>query len=202
MHQVDGSNAKADLPAIIRRVAQSIGKSFEVYWPADENGANDPKEKNLSFHFAHVLLTDSFFVFAEANHPNHQGLDLLAISPHRDFFIACEFKRHISNSIADSIPDLNRVASFSLNQKLRIGRVGENTMQTLSCCRTGIGLVAGLKWTSQSVMKELDRTTQFARLIVELKGEIGKPEHVTRWNCDDVTGSYYIQYATFPLPCS
>jgi len=192
-----------DMPAITSAAARSAAASLAVYWPADENGNNDPEEKFLSFHFAHIFLRTGFSVFAEANHPSPdcRGLDLLAISANCDYFVACEFKRHVSNSMSASFKDVERVASFRLNDKLRLGRLGEDPMRVLKSCELGIGLVAGLNWSPRmrgGTLVDNAEQKQFADRIIQLEGEVGQPELVYQYNCTDATGAYYLQYAYLP----
>jgi len=124
----------------------SVGRSFAVYWPA--HGVNDACEANLSFHFAHVLLTRQFAVFAEACHPDDdvRGIDLLGIAPARDWFLAAEFKRLFAGTLSSLLNDINRLRRFWLNAGPAVRRCGPAVVRVATECQRGYGLVAGLHW--------------------------------------------------------
>lgn len=185
-----------EICSLIRDVADSIAASLEVYWPADAFSRNDPAEKFLSFHFAHILLTEGFAVFAEADHPGVddwviRGIDLLAISPQRDYFIAAEFKRHTYRSMKRSIDDIERVERFQLNKDLNSESLGREPTRVLESCQTGIGLIAGLNWVQGPKTDYKIVQDNFTLKVDEKDGFVGAPEFVYEYP----TGSYYLHYA-------
>jgi len=185
-----------EICSLIRKVADSIAASLEVYWPADAFDRNDPEEKFLSFHFAHVLLGDGFAVFAEADHPDPEcrGIDLLAISKERDYFIAAEFKRHTFRSMKRSIDDVKRVNSFRLNKQLNPEQLGTEPTRVLKMCRNGVGLIAGLIWVPAGRSDYQPVDDEFSsRIDLHEGGTVGLPEFVSEYP----SGSYFLQYAHF-----
>ena len=195
---------KPDIHHLVTETAKSVGRSFDYYWPSDEHGKNDPPEQNLSIHLAHVLLQKGYAVFAEVNHPDEsvQGIDMLGITPDKEWFLACEIKKHLKSGMSESIKDLQRVAEFWLNENLTYERCGSEPIEVLKTCCGGIGLVAGLKWTGKQgdapLKAALDRTT-FGDVLNKIGGTIGDPILVRRYTGPAAPGAYYLQYAFFEI---
>ena len=191
---------KPDIHHLMTETAKALGRSFDYYWPCDEHGKNDPPERNLSIHLAHVLLQKGYAVFAEADHPDEsvQGIDILGITPDKEWFLACEIKKHLKSGMSESIEDLPRVAEFWLNENLTYKRCGSEPIEVLKTCCGGIGLVAGLKWIDKQEtaphQATLDRT-RFGEELNNLGGAIGDPILVRRYTGPAAPGAYYLQYA-------
>lgn len=208
------------LQSWLEQVARSLRNSFENYWPADEGWKNDPDEKNVSFHFAHILLREGCSVFAEANHPdrNHpeigvQGIDLLGFGSELDWFLACEFKRLLSNKgpsmLCGFLNDIERLERFWINTRLDSEDFGEHRCNTIAGCRRGFGLVAGLLWVpasgsssvfefwnSREVLGRSPYLPQMSKKLTERKAYWPKPVHA--WS--EASGSaYYLLAAAFEL---
>lgn len=192
------------IPSYMERTAAALGRSLEAYWPSDAAGRNDMCERTLSTHFAHVLLTDGFAVFAEAQFPglskNH--VDILGVNRRENWFLACEFKKHVHGSeMCDSLADIERLSGFRLNDTLLEERVGSERASFARSCTRGIGLVAGLKWftepSRQPSAEGLSRG-ECGRRILGYGGRIGDPIVAHRSSASRVTGGYYLQYGFFP----
>ena len=106
-----------EIERLVRRAANSMADSLHFYWPS--LGRNDIPERNISAHFAHVLLDHDFLLYAEA-HPEdtaRRHLDLLAIHPTRDTLVAAEFKRiYSTETVGAMVADLDRIRSWRLGQ--------------------------------------------------------------------------------------
>ena len=184
---------------IMAAAARSQGRSLGYYWPADATGSNDLAENNLAFHVAHACISRGCAVFAEADHPDAgvQGIDLLAISEDRRQFMAVELKRHLRPGMIDSEQDVERLVAFRLNRRLLEERCGSDPLRVLSECRTGIGVVAGLKWYGGSRSPDLgDDPT--ARRIRGHGGEVAA-ERVYHYASLAAPGAYWLQYGFFSL---
>jgi len=153
MNSEQHAKIETEIKNCLGETADSIGRSFTSYWPADAKNKNDPAERNVSLHLAHILLKREYSMFAEADHPNtqFQGIDLLGISPQGDWFLACEIKRLFSaEKLSGMLEDLSRLETFWLKQDLTAKSCGEPVARLVKECRTGYGLVAGLHWVANS----------------------------------------------------
>jgi hypothetical protein len=195
---------------LLAESARSLKRSLANYWPADHESRNDIAERNLSLHFAHAMLCQGFSVFAEADHPDSdsvgiQGIDLLALSPANDWFLAFGAKRIFSFlRIASVLADVERLASFWLNHKLDFD---DSICSIVRGCNLGVGIVGGLSWLSESESKIYafwdnpqdwlgdERGIQLHRRIKELNGTWMKPFHVRKY----LSGEYYLLAAYFPI---
>jgi len=198
---------------VIECAATSIGRSFANYWPA--NDENDPVENNASIHVAHVLLADGFSAFAEADHPDRQlaqGIDLFAVAPANDWFLACEFKKIFRGESIESMSnDVDRLAAFWLRTNYAQEMYGDNFARVASGCKIGYGLVGGLHWlpaksnrskildiwTHPDDVEEESSYGQFAAKLHALGAILPEPPIAIQLP----TGNrYYFLSAIFPLP--
>lgn len=199
---------------VIECAAASIGRSFANYWPA--NDENDPVENNVTLHVAHTLLSDGFSVFAEADHPRRdlaQGIDLFAIAPTRDWFLACEFKKIFRGESVESMSrDVDRLTTFWLRQDYSLEMYGENFAKMSSKCGIGYGVVGGLYWLNASTERtaildiwthpdEVDESSiygEFSQKLYALGAYLPKPPvaiHLPTGN------QYFLLSTIFQLPC-
>ncbi len=137
----------------LRQTAKAIGHSYSHYWPADEALRSDAAQRNISLHIAHVLLSQNFSVFAQANHsqpPTH--IDLLGIAPSQDWFLACKFQRLYSTGRLQSVlDDVQRLETFWLSPRLTIEACGAHVARMANHCDCGYGLTAALHWVPDPV---------------------------------------------------
>ena len=199
-----------EIPQLMESTAASLRHSLDLYWPSDVEGRNDLNERNLSLHFAHVLLSKGFGVFAEAHYPvsfpDGKFLDLLGISPDGDCCVVCEFKKHgKERGMTASTWDVERILKFDLHREIAEPRWSKRHVEISSKCRTGIGIVAGLKWTNNSKKSPRlgdSQKSDFAVKIAGIGGAIG--ESILVWDQTSFgrLGGYYLQFASFPLSYS
>ncbi len=202
-------DAQTIIEDVLQSTANSLSKAMDVYWAADAAGANDLPERNLSLHFAHQLMCRDFSLYAEANHPEKkingrevQGIDMLAISPDRDYYLACEFKNYVGHTMHLSQDDLDRVATFDLNRNFASEIMLPNRKETLKKCAEGFGLVAGLTWMYGADPKINLSTSQnhkpFEEKVKKLDGRVLKEIPL---NKHEAKGRYFLLSALLPAAC-
>lgn len=193
---------------LMRQTAASLGRSLSVYWPSDTGGRNDPNERNLSIHFAHVLLANDFAVFAEAHFPaacfaaDANWLDILGIANDGTFFLACEFKKHGKGAaMSASAWDVDRILKFDLPRGLCEPKWSKARVEISATCKRGIGVVAGLRWTQTGKAMDLPKlqASRFGQRIVSIGGIVGEPVAVPKKHALS-PGAYFLQFAHFPIP--
>jgi hypothetical protein len=191
------------LEFVLLDTATSLKRSMDAYWSADEGGKYDLPESNVSLHFAHQLLCRGFHVYAEANHPEGQldgrkiqGIDMLAISPDRKWWLACEFKKYIGSNMTYSMDDLNRVATFQLNKNLDPDQIGHMGLETVELCTKGIGLVAGMTWAGgqnpQIKFSRSERHRTFVEKLEKRGGQVLEPILVRQYQETKAKGAYFL----------
>lgn len=140
----DPSDVVRDL---MNATAQSLGQSFENYWPSNPEGGNDPCEENIVVHLGHQLLDQGFSVFAEA-HCDGGRIDLVAVDVAKSLFLAFEAKRLLCNKPEESldlmVTDLERLNEFNLKSPTASWLHTQKRSDVVRECREFIGVVAGL----------------------------------------------------------
>jgi hypothetical protein len=197
---------EAVIDTLMAQTAVALHNSFDVYWPGDAEGSRDARERNLSLHFAHVLLSNGFGAYAEAPHPNpaYRGIDILGIKASEKLYIASEFKRQTGGNLDRSITDVGRVASFRLNSRLSGQRIGVEMAAIIKTCTQGVGLVAGLLWVREGGEVPKAGTLALSRCgqcVLRHGGRVAEPILVRSYDVQARTarGSYYLLYASLPI---
>jgi hypothetical protein len=154
------SDHRSQVCEFLKRTTQTLAASLSAYWPSDSLGRNDPAEQNLVIHFGHQLLTANFAVFGEGLQWRTTGrIDLVALAPADDWFLAFEAKRLLCNKpqeCADSIlADVRRLRNFWLSDHKEGEWLGTGRERAALRCRTGIGIVGGLLWSRRGMPSPL-----------------------------------------------
>lgn len=144
------------LQRYLTKTAQSLVESYSHLWPAADPISRS-LERNISLHLAHVLMEERFAVFAEAPHPDvDQGtLDLLAIAPSQDWFLACQWLRFPypdeDSKTDDEMPQAwARVQSFWLSNRLLIPACEKDLGRLAQHCEHGFVVLGGMHWIADT----------------------------------------------------
>lgn len=202
---------ESEIAGWLQSTAESLKDSFDNFWPSDTAGKNDPCEQNVAFHFAHTLLSDGFSVFAEANHPHeaHGRIDLLALNPGQNWYLAVEFKKIWSGTQEALRDDLNKLEQYWLSE-FDSDTFGQRRIESVKHNERGIGMVAGLLWvlnSDTSPLLEFWKTQgksggiKYANELLEIADRLNcvwlKP--VKAWQ--ETNGSkYYLLALAFDIP--
>lgn len=131
-------DAIVTITEVASEAARTIGEAFGRYWPSSKG--NDPAEANTVVHLAAAFMRRKLLCLAEVQYSSKARMDMLAIEPNKTWFVGCEQKRLLCNSLQASLEsvraDIARIKSFSI--------INKNN----DICMTGYGLVGGLYWVA------------------------------------------------------
>ena len=138
------------LNRIAKRTAHTIDRALARYWPASAH-ANAP-EALLTQHLAHHLMNDGFLTIPEVRYPDHsttERLDLLAISPAADWYIAIETKLlNHAGQLDLLLSDIRRLRRFALVPD-HLYALPSDLHDTPPAPTHAVGLAAGLLWVGK-----------------------------------------------------
>ncbi len=184
---------KSLLPPIMKDTADNLFRSFDTYWPFRvSNGSNlgsDPDEKNLTIHLARVFLCRGYSVYAECPYPGtKEDLDLLAIDPSRELFIACELKK-AKNENTDGPKDSEKIKKYWLTNLAMEESINPIRASNGKICKTGYALVARVIWNKPGRMKDY-----YEHSCSDRTWEKYSPILVRENRGCKVDGDYYLHY--------
>lgn len=144
------------LQRYLTKTAQSLVETYSHLWPAADPVSRS-LQRNISLHLAHVLMEERFAVFAEAPYPaEDQGtIDLLAIAPSQDWFLACQWLRFPNpeepRATDDETPQAwARVQSFWLSDRLLIPACKKDLGRLAQHCEHGFIVLGGIHWIADA----------------------------------------------------
>ena len=142
----DPQSAAQLLAESVQDTARSISESLSHCWPKDEDNSIG---RNVALYFGHALLSQNFSVVVGAPHEDEhqQPVDLLAIAPGQDWFLAGDFFRLQGADAAQSLQDhIAKLTSFWLSPKLTIEPCRLHLVGLAEHCAGGYALLTGWHW--------------------------------------------------------
>ena len=196
--------------------------SYSHCWPAEPPLApslgSEFQSRHLALHLGHVVLNRNFSVFLDVRHPGfpRQPLDLLALSPGQDWFLACRFPTlQGSGAVASVAQSARQLATFWLGPHLTIPACRSYIGRVARHCQRGYGLVAGSHWVLETSLPETFLPETSDVLDLWRRQEAGQPSDPSfgdafppgaQWPSPALLGQFpgvgscYLLCVYFPLP--